>query len=309
MKTANDAPKRPALRYHGAKWRIAPWIIAHVPSSEYVDAYIEPYGGSAAVLLRKPRHSLEVWNDRSEDVYNFFAMLRNRQDELIDAIRWTPYSFIEYERAGETTSDPVEQARRFYVRSWLSIAGPTARWSTGFRRQKVLSKDENGKRQMVPAATQFAKVGHLFAVANRLRGVQFERDLATNIIERYDNPRTFFYCDPTYLQDTRVRWKSTAYEHEMSNDEHVDLAKVLRGISGLAAVSGYDHPLYDEIYTGWEKVSRMARVNGRGSRKESLWISPALQDVLSHTKHVEALEKRRKDRQATQPTLFKYELS
>ena len=59
------APSRPALRYHGAKWRLAPWIIEHLPAH---DSYIEPYAGSAAVLLRKPRSLLEAINDLDGEV-------------------------------------------------------------------------------------------------------------------------------------------------------------------------------------------------------------------------------------------------
>ncbi len=32
--------RRPALRWHGGKWRLAPWIIRHLPPH---DAYCESY--------------------------------------------------------------------------------------------------------------------------------------------------------------------------------------------------------------------------------------------------------------------------
>jgi len=165
-----EEPARPALRYHGAKWRLAPWIASHFPPKAAVDVYEEAFCGSASVLMRIDRSPIEIINDRDGDVVNFFRVLRERPEELIRQIELTPFARSEWEMAGESTDDPVERARRFYLRSYGSISGPTAQWRSGWRRQKRLSRKADGTGAMSSAARVFADVGHLHTVAARLRG-------------------------------------------------------------------------------------------------------------------------------------------
>ena len=84
-------PKRPLLRYHGGKWKLAPWILRHLPAHR---TYVEPFGGGASVLLQKPRSHAEVYNDLDGDIVNFFRVLRDQQQRarLIEALTLTPYA-------------------------------------------------------------------------------------------------------------------------------------------------------------------------------------------------------------------------
>ena len=80
---------RSALRYFGGKWAIAPWVMAHQPPCRI---YVEPFGGAASVLLRRPVSPVEVYNDLDEEIVGIFRVLQdpNLCAALIRRLRRTP---------------------------------------------------------------------------------------------------------------------------------------------------------------------------------------------------------------------------
>jgi hypothetical protein len=111
---------RPAVRWYGGKFRLAPWIIAHCPPHRI---YVEPFGGGGSVLLRKPRAYAEVYNDLDDWIVNLFKVLRDRtkSTRLIELLRLTPFARVEFEEADTATSDDVENARRLIVRAFMGF--------------------------------------------------------------------------------------------------------------------------------------------------------------------------------------------
>jgi DNA adenine methylase len=266
QQTTNGKPARPALRYHGGKWRLAPWIIAQFPPHI---CYVEPFGGGGSVLLSKPPSYLEVYNDLDSEVVNFFRILRERPAEFIRAITLTPFARSELRLAYEPTADDFERARRFYIRSWQGYGGPCAQWKTGWRFQVQASR---GQRSI----DDWHDVERLRAVVERLRLVQIECDEALTVIRHYDAPTTLFYLDPPYPAGTRsAKWSRRAYAHEMADSDHRHLAEVLHEIQGMAIISSYQSPLYDELYRGWAQVSKNSQTDRATTAVEHLWISPA----------------------------------
>ncbi len=271
---ANKIISRPALRYHGSKWRMANWIIEHFPPH---DCYVEPFGGAASVLLRKAPATHEIYNDLNSDVVNFFHCLREYPDELIRLINLTPWSREEWHEAWNYHPEPLERARRFYVRCWQSYGSGTGQSpeSAGWRNQKKSDKKERY------AINDQHDTRRLWDVAARLLAVQIENDDAFAVINRYDTPDTLFYIDPPYVYSTRSdKWAGNAYEYELSDGEHRRLADVLKAVQGMVVLSGYQSDLYTELYPNWDVVEKAARSVNNAKTTEYLWLSPGVYDAV-----------------------------
>lgn len=262
-------PTRPILRYHGGKWRLAKWIISHFAPHRI---YVEPFAGAASVLLQKHRSYSEVYNDLDGQIVNLFRVLRSPSQarELVRLVKLTPYARSEFETSYILADDPIEQARRTLFRSMagFSSVGATGKWKTGFRGNVT-------RTGTTPAHDWKSFPLAIEKIVDRLQGVVIENEDARVIINRYDHPQALLYVDPPYPFDTRfIRWAGEAYAHEMSDDDHRELAQLLHQCRGQVVVSGYACPLYDdELFSTWFRFERSARADGAKKRTEVLWVN------------------------------------
>ncbi|MFS8536062.1 MAG: DNA adenine methylase [Limnochordales bacterium] len=269
---------RSIISYYGGKGRAWRHIIPHFPEHH---TYVEPFGGSAAVLLNKEPSPVEVYNDIDSNVVTIFRVLRDHPDELRRALELTPYSREEYVRClGPLDGlDDVEKARRLIVRYRQTFGGKGQQATPGQWRYSVTASGRGMASEVSRWLSTIDAV--LPAVIERFRQVQIENLPWQEIVRRYDTPDTLFYCDPPYLLSTRNG--HAAYQYEMTTEEHRELAEVLNSVRGHVVLSGYASPEYDEWYRGWKRVEFGAvahaglKRNGdkRTSRVEVLWIKPA----------------------------------
>lgn len=269
-------PKRPAIRYHGGKWKLAPWIISHFPPHK---VYVEPFGGGGSVLLRKPRTYAEVYNDLDGEIVNLFRVLRDNPEPLIRAIELTPFARDEFMQAYDPVIyDHTEWARRVVVRSSMGFGSAAASGkATGFR--------SNSNRSGTTPAHDWANVPHnLLGIVQRLKGVVIENKDASEIMFQHDSPVTLHYVDPPYVHSTRAQGNPYCdkgqYRHEMDDEGHRRLATTLHELRGFVVLSGYPCELYDELYSGWDKRQIEAHADGARDRVECLWLNPACSAVL-----------------------------
>ena len=247
--TAATTGTRAAFGWYGSKARLAPRI-AEMAAAIPHRVYVEPYAGSAAVLFRKPRSPVEIINDIDGQVVNFFRVLRDRPAGLARACRLTPYAREQYESDAECdAASDMERARRFWARCAQSFnsggAGRRAGWGISAK------PGSNDARSAAGLAAQ------LEAIAERLSGVFIEHCDALDVIARYAGPDALAYADPPYLSATRTgptRSRKGDYRHELGADGHRALAAALRATAAAVLVSGYDHPLYEDLFAGWHRT-------------------------------------------------------
>ncbi|XQQ06064.1 MAG: DNA adenine methylase [Leptolyngbya sp. IPPAS B-1204] len=113
----------------------------------------------------------------------------------------------------------------------------------------------------------------LSEIVQRLLRVQIENTPAIEVIRRYDSEETLFYCDPPYPHDSRG--DANAYGYEMTDDEHRQLAEVLKNVKGKVALSGYHCDLLDQLYHDWDYIEAPAKqcLSVKQPRTEVLWIN------------------------------------
>lgn len=275
------AKKLLPFRWYGGKYSHLDFILPQLPKTHQ---YIEPFGGSAAVLINRDPSPVETYNDLDGDVVTFFKVLRENRDELLEKIALTPFSREELAKAVERKNDDdltdIEQARLFFVRAGQTRSGLAQEATPG----RWAYCKSTSRRDMSGAVSRWhGRLEQLYDVADRLRRVQIENKPAIEVIERHDDEDSLFYCDPPYPHE--ARGDTNSYGHEMSDDEHRELAEVLRNIDGKAAVSGYKCDLYEEIFEdhGWERIDAEEKTmhTTKDTRQESLWVNyePPNRDV------------------------------
>jgi DNA adenine methylase len=261
----------PVLKYPGAKWSLASWIIEHMPPHT---TYLEPFFGSGAVFFNKRPSKVETINDIDGNVVNLFRVIRERPEELARLIEFTPWARDEYYASYEQTGDPLEGARRFLVRCWQAH-GTRLGNRTGWRHNiQGPNGGLNGWNNLPKSIIKIAK---------RFDGVQIESQPAVEIIGRHNFENVLIYADPPYVWETRTdrdRGRKM-YHHEMTDQEHIELLDALDAHSGPVLLSGYACPLYDERLSKWDRHSCKAQAECGQTRIEVLWLNQVAADGLA----------------------------
>ena len=245
---------RSPLRYVGSKRRLAKAICQFMPAHR---CYVEPFGGSAAVLLAKCVSPVEVYNDFDETLVNFFRVCRTDHARLVDALRLLPYARSTFEKWKREplsqVADPFERALRYFYLNRVSFGAMQQGAGTiSFGFGAVAS----------PSQAYARSIEFIPSFARRIMTTQIDNRHWSDVIDAYDRPSTIFYIDPPY-------WGAEQYyTASMKQEEHAQLAERLSRLQGQAMVSYYEGPEVEAMYgkggLGWaKKTFKLASTIGK----------------------------------------------
>lgn len=249
MSTSTSTPAISALvPWFGSKRTLAPRIVAELGKHK---AYWEPFCGSMAVLLLKPRCSMETVGDLHGDLINVARVIQDPIDGPVfyRRLRRLLMHGSLFDECAATCDGPpewgVERAIAFFVWSWQGRNGIAGTKKCG--KAYSVRYTRNGGH----AATRWTSAVHsIRSWRDRLSGVTILHRCGFDQLARIeDDDEVAIYVDPPYLT------KGAEYVHDFVAADHQRLAELVwRFQRTRVVVSYYDDPRLDALYPGWTKV-------------------------------------------------------
>jgi len=193
---------------------------------------------------------------------------------LLILLKLTPVSREEYNLCwnSKNANSDIEKARMFYVRVRQSFYGlGIQRKNKGWHMVKTLSRANLGET----VSKWHNAIDKLHDVIDKLSHIQLENTDFRELIPKMDFKQAFFYNDPPYPEECRK--SKNDYKYDFTDQDHIDLAKILHGITGKAMISSYECKLIKELYEdrGWFKVKFPPKNNNirSGKVQECIWTN------------------------------------
>lgn len=233
----NTTLKTP-ISYYGGKQNMLPVILPKIPEHKI---YVEPFFGGGAVFFAKQPSKVEVINDFNAMVVNFYEQLKLNFSKLKSLIEATPYSRQAYQKAmviyeNPFLFSPVKKAWAFWIGAIQGYNNQIRNWRASHPSRKEVNLNFNKKELISPD------------IVKRLEFVQIECVEALYLIERLDNPDTFFYIDPPYVGANQGHYGGYTQEH------FNNLLNLISGLKGKFLLSSYPNEKLSEYAEkfGWK---------------------------------------------------------
>lgn len=270
------------ISYFGGKYPHLKWLTDQFPKGNY--HFIDAMCGSANVALNVS-YPLITINDMNNEVVNLFRVLRDDYDEFMRLLYFTPFSRAELNNIitdyieGKQISD-VERARRYFTKSQLGYGANGSQnnhYGTGFEWKLH-------KTNYYRVDNWNLKLNRLAKIVDRLRHFQVENRDSLELFDSVNRPGNIVYFDPPYLLSLRKSHKRYLIEQE--DEFHVRLSEKVKKAKCFVAISGYDSPLYNEIFSDMYKSIDVPKKSNVGKIEvtECLWTNYDIDSIKGNYK-------------------------
>ena len=241
------------MSWIGGKKSLRELIVSLFPL--YYERYIEVFGGGGWVLFHKPPgNDFEVYNDFNGLLTNLYRCVREKPNELIDALYFVlnsreDFDIVKEALARDSPESDVIRASYFYQLIRYSYASGLT--SFGSQPHDMWSN--------FPLIEQAHR---------RLSKVVVENKDFEKLIRQYDRPVSFFYADPPYFE-TEKYYKNVG-EDGFKKEDHIRLRDTLMSIEGKFLLSYNDCSFIRELYDAPNiQIESYTRINNIKQRYDN----------------------------------------
>ena len=206
------------------------------------------FGGGGWILFHKPPgNDFEVYNDFNGLLVNLYRCVREKPDELMDALKYClnsreDFDYVKNALAREKVNLPEGQREATLGCSPASDVQKAA-WFYQLIRYSYASGLTSFGSQPHDIRSNFAI---LEQAHRRLAKVVVENKDFEKLIGQYDRPVSFFYCDPPYFE-TESYYKNVG-EDGFTEKDHVRLRNALMRAEGKFLLSYNDCDFIRNLY-------------------------------------------------------------
>jgi DNA adenine methylase len=270
------------ISWIGGKNRMSKWINEFIPKD--IETFVEPFSGMMWVFLKM---NLDEYPNLKTVVYNDFNNLNSNLFECTKQYDklWLELSKYPCQQLGVTeTPKEYEEMFKLYQKEVFNpdlIINDDNKFEIACKYVYVITQVFSGSK---PSSAKYMDYKgkyrcKVLIFMDKLKDKEYRKhfDKLTfvecldfeEVIEKYDNEKTFFYTDPPYFKT-----ENYYSNHEFGLNDHKRLSLVLKSIKGKFMLSYYDFKGLDEWFQKenfkWEEKTFTKAAAAKKDKKQNL---------------------------------------
>ncbi len=239
------------LRYPGGKNKLSKFISKVCIDNDIKGHYVEPYAGGASValyLLLEDKVDKITINDFDRSIYAFWRSVLRNTKKLCDLIENTEINIENWQKAKNIQKNKSKE-------NLLDLGFSTfflnrTNFSGIINAGVIGGPGQNGKYKIDCRFNKKELIKRIKLIAKHKKQIKLYNLDALKLIKKIekesDNNQTIFYFDPPYYLKA-----SSLYMNYYKNNQHKEVAEVIKNIRNINWIVSYDNTLEIEKIYNW----------------------------------------------------------